>query len=102
MTKSFTDITAASRAVLVDVLGVLGAYRSHLVVIGGWVPELRFPGRGHPGSLDVDLVQCQARGQCPRQGPCRRHGRVGGWRAGPKGGAAGCRPPSRIAPSMLK
>lgn len=35
---------------------MLGGLRSHLVVVGGWVPELRLPGRGHPGSLDVDLA----------------------------------------------
>jgi hypothetical protein len=56
MVEPFADVTAASRAVLIDVLGVLGIYRSHLVVVGGWVPELRFPGRGHPGSNDVDLA----------------------------------------------
>jgi hypothetical protein len=56
MIEPFADMTVASRAVLVDVLGVLGTYRSHLVVVGGWVPELRFPGRGHPGSIDVDLA----------------------------------------------
>jgi len=26
------------------------------VVIGGWVPELHFPNRGHAGSIDVDVV----------------------------------------------
>jgi len=46
----------ASRAVLVEVLQVLGAYREALCVIGGLVPELLLPARGHVGSLDVDLA----------------------------------------------
>jgi hypothetical protein len=50
------DPTAASRAVLIDVSNVLGAFRNNLVLVGGWVPELLFPNRGHIGSLDVDLA----------------------------------------------
>lgn len=50
------DQTAASRAVLIEVANVLGAYRPHLVLVGGWVPELLFPNKGHLGSLDVDLA----------------------------------------------
>ena len=46
----------ASHAVLIDALTVLGRYAGHLVIIGGWVPELTFPGKGHIGSLDVDLA----------------------------------------------
>jgi predicted nucleotidyltransferase len=50
------DPTSASRAVLVEVLNVLGAFRERIVLVGGWVPDLLFPGRGHMGSLDVDLA----------------------------------------------
>lgn len=50
------DQTSASRAVLIEVVNVLGAFRDDLVLIGGWVPELLFPHRGHMGSLDVDLA----------------------------------------------
>lgn len=50
------DQTSASRAVLIEVSNVLGAFREHLVIVGGWVPELLFPNRGHIGSLDVDLA----------------------------------------------
>src|SRR5262249_41388551 len=50
------DQTTASRAVLLEVTNVLGAFRDHLVIVGGWVPELLFPNRGHMGSLDVDLA----------------------------------------------
>src|SRR5690606_31235643 len=38
------------------VVNVLGAFREHFVLIGGWVPELLFPNQGHIGSLDVDLA----------------------------------------------
>jgi hypothetical protein len=48
--------TEASKTVLVEVMNVLGLYRDHLVLVGGWVPELLLPGRGHIGSLDVDLA----------------------------------------------
>jgi hypothetical protein len=50
------DQTKASRAALIEVVNVLGAFRDHLVLIGGWVPELLFPERDHIGSLDVDLA----------------------------------------------
>jgi hypothetical protein len=50
------DPTAASRAVLIEVSNVLGAYRNELVMVGGWVPDLLYPGHGHIGSLDVDLA----------------------------------------------
>ena len=46
----------ASKAVLIEVMNVLGLYRDHLILIGGWVPELLLPNRGHMGSLDVDLA----------------------------------------------
>jgi predicted nucleotidyltransferase len=50
------DPTTASRAVLMEVMNVLGAFRDDLVVVGGWVPDLLYPGRGHMGSLDVDVA----------------------------------------------
>ena len=46
----------ASRAVLIDALTVLGRYIDDIVIVGGWVPELRFPGKGHIGSIDADLA----------------------------------------------
>lgn len=45
-----------ARSVLIDVLTILGKFRDKLVVVGGWVPELYFPEKGHIGSLDVDLA----------------------------------------------
>jgi hypothetical protein len=50
------DPTNASRAVLLEVMNVLGAFRDEIVLVGGWVPDLLYPGRGHMGSLDVDLA----------------------------------------------
>ncbi|MCY2987321.1 MAG: hypothetical protein NTY19_05575 [Planctomycetota bacterium] len=35
---------------------MLGAFRDEIVLVGGWVPDLLYPGRGHMGSLDVDLA----------------------------------------------
>src|SRR6266404_2642393 len=46
----------ASHAVLVEVMTILGSEVENLVVVGGWVPELHYPGRGHIGSIDVDLA----------------------------------------------
>lgn len=50
------DPTSASRAVLIEVMNVLGAFRQEIVLVGGWVPDLLYPNRGHMGSLDVDLA----------------------------------------------
>jgi len=44
------------KSVLIEVLTVLGKDLDKLVVVGGWVPELVFPSKGHIGSLDVDLA----------------------------------------------
>jgi hypothetical protein len=46
----------ACRGVLIEVLTVLAKDLDKLVVVGGWVPELAFPNKGHIGSLDVDLA----------------------------------------------
>jgi hypothetical protein len=50
------DEVTACKSVLIEVLTVLGRDLDKLVVVGGWVPELTFPDRGHIGSLDVDLA----------------------------------------------
>src|SRR5260221_12657615 len=49
------DVTAC-RSVLIEVLTILGKDLDKLAVVGGWVPELTFPHKGHVGSLDVDLA----------------------------------------------
>jgi hypothetical protein len=48
----------AARRVLVDVGQVLASFREAMVVVGGWVPDLLFPGAQpeHVGSIDVDLA----------------------------------------------
>lgn len=46
----------ACRAVLIGVLTILAKDLDKLAVVGGWVPELAFPNKGHIGSLDVDLA----------------------------------------------
>ena len=46
----------AARSVLLELSNILSEYQDCLMIIGGWVPELLFPGGGHVGSLDVDLL----------------------------------------------
>jgi hypothetical protein len=48
----------AARRVLVDVGQVLASFREAIVVVGGWVTDLLFPGAEpeHVGSIDVDLA----------------------------------------------
>ena len=46
----------ATRRVLLELARVLGEYGDHVVLVGGWVPELLAPGAGHVGSTDVDLA----------------------------------------------
>jgi hypothetical protein len=46
----------AARAVLIEVMNILGAFKDDIVIVGGWVPDLMFPGKNHVGSLDVDLA----------------------------------------------
>lgn len=53
---AINDQTTASKSVLIEVANVLGSYRDKLVIVGGWVPELLYPQKGHIGSLDVDLA----------------------------------------------
>jgi hypothetical protein len=45
----------AANNVLVELGQVLGTYRDAFVIIGGLVPGLHIPGKGHIGSLDVDI-----------------------------------------------
>lgn len=48
----------AAKAVLIELIHVLGEYRDHVVVVGGWVPSLLFsnPSEEHIASTDVDLA----------------------------------------------
>jgi hypothetical protein len=52
------EAVEAARSVLIELVHLLGQYREHTVLIGGWVPELLFPGGAtpHVGSMDIDLA----------------------------------------------
>jgi hypothetical protein len=65
--RAFDDyspsVTAASKAVLLELMTLLRSYREALVLVGGWVPYFllethRLPGNTftHVGSIDVDLA----------------------------------------------
>ena len=49
---------AAAKSVLLELMLLLGEYRDHLVLVGGWVPEFLItqPSTPHIGSIDVDLA----------------------------------------------
>ena len=57
-TDSPADAVAAARAVMLELVRLLGEYRDEIVIVGGWVPELLLPSAqpGHIGSTDVDLA----------------------------------------------
>jgi len=48
----------AAYSVLIEVVRILGEYREHIVLIGGWVPQFLFQHKSelHTGSIDVDLA----------------------------------------------
>lgn len=48
----------AARSVLIEIMHLLGEYREHIVLIGGWVPEFLLPNKSQPhvGSMDIDLA----------------------------------------------
>ena len=48
--------TEAAHRILVELVNLFGEYRDEIRVVGGWVPELLFPGEGHVGSVDVDIL----------------------------------------------
>jgi hypothetical protein len=45
----------AAKSILIELMQILGEYREHMVLIGGWVPFFLF-GSGHIGSTDVDIA----------------------------------------------
>ena len=47
---------AAAHRVLVELVNLFYEYRDDIRIVGGWVPDLMFPGEGHVGSVDVDLL----------------------------------------------
>ncbi len=48
----------AARSVIIELVHLLGQYRDHIVIIGGWVPYLLLPEQKDPfiGSIDIDLA----------------------------------------------
>jgi hypothetical protein len=52
------QLVEAARSVLIELTHLLAEYRDEIVLIGGWVPALSFPGgaEAHVGSVDVDLA----------------------------------------------
>ena len=52
------DAVAAARAVMLELVRLLGEYRDDMVIVGGWVPELLLPAAKskHIGSTDVDVA----------------------------------------------
>lgn len=57
--KDYTvEEVEAARSVLIELMHLLGEYREHIVLVGGWVPEILLGKEGtpHVGSIDVDLA----------------------------------------------
>jgi hypothetical protein len=52
------ELVKAARSVLLELFHLLGEYREHVVLVGGWVPEFLFSKHDtrHVGSIDVDLA----------------------------------------------
>lgn len=46
----------AAHRVLVEPVNLFNEYRDDIRIVGGWVPDLMFPGEGHVGSIDVDVL----------------------------------------------
>lgn len=46
----------AAHRVLVELVNIFGEYEDEIRIVGGWVPDLMFPGEGHIGSVDVDVL----------------------------------------------
>ncbi len=46
----------AAHRILLELINLFEDYQEDIRVIGGWVPDLMYPGEGHIGSVDVDLL----------------------------------------------
>lgn len=46
----------AAHRVLVELVNIFKEYEEEIRIVGGWVPDLMFPGEGHVGSVDVDVL----------------------------------------------
>lgn len=58
--KSSTDYSAgqkeAAHRILIELVNLFQEYQEDIRLVGGWVPDLLFPGEGHIGSVDVDIL----------------------------------------------
>lgn len=46
----------AAHRILVELVNIFEEYEDDIRIVGGWVPDLMFPGEGHIGSVDVDVL----------------------------------------------
>lgn len=46
----------AAHRILVKLVNIFREYEEDIRIVGGWVPDLMFPGEGHIGSVDVDVL----------------------------------------------
>jgi len=46
----------AAHRVLIEIVNILNEYQDDILLVGGWVPDLLFPGQEHVGSIDVDIL----------------------------------------------
>ena len=58
--KSSADYTEgqkeAAHRVLAELVNLFNEYEDDIRIVGGWVPDLMFQGKGHVGSVDVDVL----------------------------------------------
>jgi len=57
--KDYNKLTVeAAKSVLLELVHLLGEYRDHIVLVGGWVPEFIVSSADNPhvGSIDVDIA----------------------------------------------
>lgn len=52
------ELVKAARSVLLELMHLLGEYWEHIVLVGGWVPDILLNRTDNPhiGSIDVDLA----------------------------------------------
>jgi hypothetical protein len=52
------ELVRAARSVLLELVHLLGEYWDHIVLVGGWVPQILLSSKESPhiGSIDVDLA----------------------------------------------
>lgn len=46
----------AAHRILIELVNLFQEYQEDIRLVGGWVPDLLFPGEGHIGSVDVDIL----------------------------------------------